>query len=129
MIHIIQNKRGYMLLEIVVALAILGVLLASVFQMTYRSGQSIRNQEIRARSLLTAHSLSAWWFRLPDINQEDSIDKPFQAMPADCGLRNISEYQWQIRRENVGQNSYFALTVRHSSGYETTVNLPTIEAL
>jgi len=124
-----QNSDGYLLLEVIVALAVLGLILASIFQMTYQSGRSILNHEIQARSLLTAHSLSAWWLRLPDTDRRALLNMPFQPVSQACGLRDPSEFVWKIQRKSGNGATYLLLTVRHASGRDVTVAVPEVSDL
>lgn len=91
-----NNDKGFSMLEILVALLLAGIILASMFQSTVHFQRSIQRNEEQIRATFIAASVTAWW-RVTASGQQPITDYlEYSPIPSETGLQYASEFMWRI---------------------------------
>ena len=91
--NIKQDNAGFSMMEVLVALIVLGVGIWGLVTLFHRNAETIHELEIECRSAFIARSLAAYFHRagLPDPTSE------LQPVNTHVGIGPCHSYQWSLR--------------------------------
>ena len=91
-----SHESGFSLLEVLVALALTGTILVSIVQFSTTNARSTQTREAHLKATLVAHSVLAWWERLPDLKKKPLLFQKYQPVFVETGLKDSESYQWRM---------------------------------